>query len=53
MENSFILPENKPSEQMAVLLVFLFTSVVLQKSQFSTNDKTSLPHTHYIRCKKN
>lgn len=47
MENSLILPENKPSEQMALLLVFLMTSVLLEKQKSGE----SLPNTHYIRGK--
>lgn len=50
MESAFILPENKPSERMALFFVYLTTLILLRKQRCAESGAECLPNTQFVRC---
>lgn len=50
MESAFILPENKPSERMALFFVYLTTLILLRKQRCAEGGAECLPNTQFVRC---
>lgn len=51
MENPFILPENKPPEQISILYIYMLTMILLHKQSYFTSERSRLPGTAFIRCR--
>ena len=50
MDNPFILPENKPPEQLSIVYIYMLTMVLLHKQSYFSSEKSRLPGTAFIRC---